>query len=167
VCGLYGDLLFNLDDFLDDRGLSSLDGSLDGLCAGNRAVGHEVECLLWVLLDHSSALELRRRGVHDGHRLRNDWRNDVLDEQLVLLQGLGLEGVPLGGRLDDLEELLGAPVLGECQREFTRGRVVQLDVLDPAGALVHALVGQLAQVEVEAGLLEGVDLSDGLGKSLA
>lgn len=171
MCGLHHDLLFDLNDFFDDRHLSGLDGCLgrclNGLRAGNGAVGHEIEHLLRVLLNHGSALEFGCRRVHDGDCLGNDGRNNVLDEQLVLLQCLRLESVPFRDRLDDLEELLGAPVLGESQREFTGGCVVQLDVLDPAGALVHALVGQLAQVEIEAGLLEREDLSDGLAECLA
>lgn len=166
MCRLHRHLLFNLHDLLDDRHLGRLNGRLDRLRAGHGAVGHEIERLLRVLLDNGRALELGRRGVHGGHRLGHDGRNDVLDEQLVLRQRLGLEGVPFGGRVDDLDELLGAPVLGECEREFARGRLVELDVLDPARALVHALVGQLAQIEIEAGLLESVDLGDGLREGL-
>jgi hypothetical protein len=85
ACVLNQDLLLDLNDFLDDRHLSGLDGRLGRLRAGNGAVGHEVEHLLRVLLDYSSALELGGSRVHDGHCLGNDGRNDILDEQLVLL----------------------------------------------------------------------------------
>lgn len=153
-----------------DNLLLDLDSGLDGLGAGHGAVGHEVEHLVRVLLDDGRALERRRRRVHDGHGLGDNRLNNVLDKLPVLLQQqlrLGLDGVPLGDGLDELEEVLGAAVGGEGQGEVAGGREVQLDVPDPGRPAVDALVGQAAQVEVEAGAVQRVDLGDGLGKGLA